>query len=843
MQDMNEIAPRQDLSPSPLLRTPSYEEEDSTDLRNYWYVVYRHRWPAIIFFLSAFFLTIIAIPWGDSVYTAKTTLYVQSPILTTVTGPEVRTSPSDIATQLRLLSSRSLAAQVIKDLKLEKNENFTKSSQSILSWIISRVSLVFRTIVSWTIKPLITLIQTLVAGPTDGETKPSEFELGVSPGLIDLYLAKLVVTPLPESQLVQVQFTSASPALSKTVVNRHAVLFIEKNLATRFELTAETKEFLEKKLVELKANVEASEKALTQFQRTHEVVALDKGGSLMLDQLKKLNLDLTEARSRRIELESLHQVVQKKDNQILSQIIDNPMIQGLRKQITDLESRRSEMETKFKPTYRGVIALQQEIDAAKGRLNAEISRITQSIEKDYGAARAKESAIAAETEKARQFALDSQEQAVAYAVLDREVTSNRALYEAVYKKTKEAALTGTDPTPVLRVVDRADVPLLPDAGKWQKILVLGIGAGMFGAIGLAFLFHILDNTLRNPEDIARFVRLPTLGVVPDIGKLLNDKADGTGDGKEVFPYLHALENTVNSPEEIVEQFQIPVLGVVPDVGSLTNGKTNGAEYIKKIFSFLDRSQVQRGDKSELTTSDNPISMVGELYRNICTAILFSKAEKSPQTILFTSSQPNEGKTVTAINLSIILAQSGLPVLLIDADLRAGHCNRLLGLKDGAGLTSVLTGHGDAFGLIRKTSVENLSLLSRGASSPNPADLLGSGKMRQILDALAGQFRFIVIDSAPLLPVTDTVLLSRHVDGVILVARGDHVSRNLVRKARERLDSVQARILGVVLNGVDIENPEYGEYREVYRSYYTRYYRRDDDTTGKGFNRDDTVPQV
>jgi capsular exopolysaccharide synthesis family protein len=631
--------------------------------------------------------------------------------------------------------------------------------------------------------------------------------------------------------------------LSKSIVNRHAVAFIEKNLATRFELTAETKAFLEKKLIELKANVEASETAFTQFQRTHEIVALDKNGSLMLDQLKKLNTDLTDARSKRIELESLHQVVQNKDNQILSQIIDNPMIQGLRKQITDLQTQRSQMETKFKPTYRGVIALQQEIDEAKGRLNAEINRITRTIEKDYGAARAKESAIAAETERARQTALDSQEQAVEYAVLEREVNSNRALYEAVYKKTKEAALTGTDPTPVLRVVDRAEVPLLPDTGRWPKILVLGIGAGMFGAVGLAFLFHILDNTLRNPEDIARFVRLPTLGIVPDIGKLINGTADGAADSKEIFPYLHALENTVNTPEEVVEQFQIPVLGVVPDVEPLTNGKIIGAEYLKKIFSFLDRSQAQRGDSGELTSSDNPISMVGELYRNICTAILFSKAEKSPQTILFTSSQPNEGKTVTAINLAIILAQSGLPVLLIDADLRAGHCNRLLGLKDGAGLTSVLTGNGDAFGLIRKTSIENLSLLSRGASSPNPADLLASEKMRQTLDALAAEFRFIVIDSAPLLPVTDTVLLSRHVDGVILVTRGEHVSRNLVRKARERLDSVQAKILGVVLNGIDIENPEYGEYREVYRSYYTRYYRRDDDTTGKDFGRDDTVPQT
>ena len=214
--------------------------------------------------------------------------------------------------------------------------------------------------------------------------------------------------------------------------------------------------------------------------------------------------------------------------------------------------------------------------------------------------------------------------------------------------------------------------------------------------------------------------------------------------------------------------------------------------------------------------------MAEMYRSICTSILFSRPDKPPQTILVTSTQPNEGKTVTAINISMMLAQSSGPVLLIDADLHNGYCHKLLGLNNGHGLSNILTSNEDPRGFITKTKVKNLSVLSRGTLPPNPAALLGSDKMRQTLDALAADFTFIVIDSAPLLAVTDTVLLSTKIDGVVLVARGGKVSRDLVRKARERLDYVKAKIFGVVLNGIDISNADYGDYRYIYRSHYTRY---------------------
>lgn len=753
------------------------EEEEATDLREYWFVVYRHRRAALAFLLLTIFLAAIAIRWEGALYTAKTTLYVPSQNRGVLDNPEpIAAGTNPYETQRKLLTSRSLIAKVIKTLTPEQAQYFSQRPVSILSWGTAQLKQGLRSVVGWAEEtPLVQgILQALGVAPKETPQAP-QFEFGVHPAWIDRYVELLKVTASPESQLIDVEVSSSSAALAKEVANSHVATFIKNTLVTRFELTSETREFLEKKLAELKLNVEYSERALNSFQKNHQIVSIDKGSSLLLDQLKKLNIDLTEARSKRIELESLHRLVQKRDNQLLSQVIDNPTIQALRKQITALEVQDAHLGTKFKPTYRGRMAVQQELDEAKGRLDQEINRVVSTIEKDYGAARAKEQALTGETDQARRVALDLQEKAVDYAVLEREVVSNRALYEAVFKKTKEAALTGEDPIPNLRVVDRAEIPLVPGMPTWVRSLLLGVAVGLFGGIGLAFLLHLLDNTLKTPEEVVRFLRLPLLGFVPDVGKLVAANSYGLGYAKTLPP---------------------------PPVASLALQKKDGND--------------------QLMISHHPLSLMGEMYRSICTAILFSKAEKPPRSILITSSQPNEGKTVSAINISSMLAQSGGRVLLIDADLHGGRCHKLLGVGNGNGLSNVLAGTEDSTRLIKKTKINNLHLLSRGTLPPNPAALLGSDKMRQTLDGLAAGFRFIVLDSPPLLPVSDTVHLSTMVDGVILVTRGTDVPRDLVRRARDRLEYVEAKILGVVLNGIDIMSAEYAQYRQVYRRYYANY---------------------
>jgi capsular exopolysaccharide synthesis family protein len=775
------------------------EEEQSTDLREYWYIVYRHRRAVLAFLLIAVFLTAITIRWESGLYTAKTTVFVPAQPRSVLDIPESATpATAGNQTQQKLLTSRSLVASVIKDLGLEKVPDFTSRPVSVVSWITSQLRQGLKGAMDWLQQTEIGawIFDTLGIDLT-AKAPAIQFEFGVHPALIDGYYERLTVMPLTETALVDVQIRNTNAALARDIANAHVAAFIRSTLETRFELTAEAREFLEKKLTELKENVAKSERALTNFQRDHEIVSIDKGNSLLLDQLRKLNSDLTVAQSRRIELESLHRVVQKRDNRLLSQIIENPTIEGLRKQITALETQDAHLGTKFKPNYRGRVAIQQELDEAKARLDQEINRVVGTIEKDYGAAKAREQALMAETEKARQSALNLQEKAVDYAVLEREVTSNRALYEAVFKKTKESTLTGEGPIPNLRVVDRAEIPLIPATPEWVKTLLLGVGVGLFGGIGLAFLLHFLDNTLKTPQEVERLLGLPILGLVPDVGKLAANSSYGLAYTKKIPPPAAPLAR-------------------------------------------------KRGDNERLMIAHHPLSLMGEMYRSICTAIMFSKAERPPRTILVSSSQPSEGKTVTAINIAIMLAQNGVPVLLIDADLHGGRCHTLLGLENGSGLSNILAGSEAFTALIKKTKVKNLSLLSRGTLPPNPAALLGSDKMRRILNGLTADYHFIVLDSAPLLPVSDTVLLSTMIDGVILVAKGHEVPGDIVRRARDRLNFVDAKILGVVLNGVDITGAEYAQYRHVYRSHYTHYAEQfADDSMGMSTRGDEkfTPPEL
>jgi polysaccharide biosynthesis transport protein len=755
------------------------QEEEAASLRDYWIVIHKYRWTILAFLLPIALLAAFSLWWMTPLYTATATLHIEDRSPNVMGVPEAFTPgkidiPQYYQTQLNLLRSRSLAARVIQDLGLANDPRFTAGSEGLLGWIRKNLRLGVKSALAWVLEigPVKWLQEHFLGVSEVPQLGPAIFELGVSPYLIDLYLERLIITLVEESQLVKVAFSSVNPSFSKDIVNAHVSTFIRTSLLTRFELTGEARQFLEEKLAELKVRLEKSEEDLNRFRKTHAIVALDKGENFIVERLRGINNDLTQARSRRIELESLYRIVQERGNQQLSQIIDNDLIRQMKVQISALEVEKARQATIFKPTYAGVASLQQQIDQAKGRVDQEVRQIVRSIASDYAAAKARESALTEEMERQRRAALDLREKAIEAAVLEREAESNRLLYDNVLKRTKETDLSGTVPVSNVRMVDRADIPLLPDTGKGKRMLLLSVAVGLLGGIGLAFIRYYLDNTLKTPEDVRKFLRAPTLGLVPDV-KRLDKRVNGLGNGKR--PSL---------------------LG-----GRVANHK---------------------GEETALAVSRHPYSVVAESYQTICTGLLFSLPERPPRTILITSSQPKEGKTATAINIAVTMARNSGPVLLIDADLRNGCCHKLLGLENGSGLTDVLTGNGTAPDLIKRTSIPKLDFLSRGKISPNPAQLLGSEKMQETLDALATTYAFIIIDSAPVLPINDSPLLSTKVDGVVLVIKSQEVSHHIVRQARERLAYVKARFLGVVLNSIDLRSPEYKDYRSSYVSYYTSY---------------------
>jgi polysaccharide biosynthesis transport protein len=276
-----------------------------------------------------------------------------------------------------------------------------------------------------------------------------------------------------------------------------------------------------------------------------------------------------------------------------------------------------------------------------------------------------------------------------------------------------------------------------------------------------------------------------------------------------------LDNSLKSPEEVERYLRLPNLGVVPDFFSLDWRRYAPQRFLHAAPQMP--TSLASGKELALVPPHHSFSMIAEAYRTLRTAILLSRAGEPPKTVLFTSGIHGEGKTVTVVNTAIIFAQMGVRVLVIDADLRRPGCHQVLGLENELGLSEVLTGQRALTEAIRPTGIRGLFLLSAGSIPPNPAELVGSKKMQETVTALQEQYDHILIDSPPVMQLSDAVLLSTMVDGVVLVVSNQETPKYVVREACSRLNYARAKILGVMLNRVNLRS---GDYAYYYRPYYS-----------------------
>jgi len=366
--------------------------------------------------------------------------------------------------------------------------------------------------------------------------------------------------------------------------------------------------------------------------------------------------------------------------------------------------------------------------------------------------------------------LSLKEVGVDYAVLNEEVVVNRGLYENVLKRLHETNVANDLAASNMQVVQRAELPTTPSSPNWMRNMLLSAILGLLLAVGVGFFLEYMDSTVNTPQGVWAAVSLTTLGVVPHLKSL---------------------------PEKY-------------RTGAAQNGTAKYLATPKEGNGVASKELVMAGDQ---------LSLTAESYRTIRTALLLAKAEHPPKVILLTSPAPGEGKTVTTVNLAAALAQSGQSVVVVDGDLRKGRCHKLVNVSNQTGLANVLAGQIGLRSAMKETSVKNFYLLPRGVLPPNPADLLMSRKMQEVLNELRNTFDFVLIDSPPAIAVSDAAVISAFCDGVLLVFHGQRTTAQAARQAVERLDSINATLLGVILNGVDIRNPDYVDYRSYYPSYY------------------------
>jgi succinoglycan biosynthesis transport protein ExoP len=737
----------------PLANWPLVVEREELGLQECFRLLRKHLRFIVLCFVGSLLITAVIMLLTPPTYTGKTMLLIERTTPQVLDFREVLADQRDsdaydsYKTQFEILKSRTLAARVIREQYLDEDPIFASVGQDKGFFVGF-----------WTqVKGWMEGVTRVLTTPSD-PVSDGQSEQGTN--LIDSYLGLLDIQPVQRTQLVTIAFATSSPELSARLANAHAQAYIRRGVELRTRTNEEAQRFLEDKLVELKARVEKSEAALNVYRRQKDIISLDDKENIVVERLADVNRRLTEAESARIALEGQVRLIRNGSYALLPTVTNNTLIQSLTAESARLEADYAQLAARFKPGYPQLDQLRAQLNETKRQLRQEIQRTAAGIESAYQAAEATEKQLRTIMEEQKIAALRLKDASVDYAILAREVDTNRQLYDSVLARMKETGVAAELRTSNVSIIDQAEPSWFPSKPKITLNLLLGAFIGLTGGVAFAFLREYLDHTLKTADEAQHYLELPNLASVPNFLRIDWQRALPRG-GPTMIPH---------PPRHL------PAIA-----------------------------------KRGLVLSRLPLQAVTEAYRALRTAVLLSRAEEPPRLILFTSVTHGEGKTATVVNTAIVFAHMGVRVLVIDADLRRPQCHRLFGSPGGAGLTEILTGLRVAEELIQSTYIANLSFLSSGSRPPNPADLLGSRKMRDTLACLQEQYDYILIDTPPVLPVSDAVLLSTMVDGVVLVVNARNTPKQLVREGCARLRYARAKILGTVLNRVDMRDGPYASY--------------------------------
>ena len=719
-------------SPLPL------QEEKEVHLRDYWKVIQKRRWIVIAFFLIVLIATAVGTFTMRPIYRGTATIQINKENPQIVDFKEifaVNTMDMDYyQTQYKILESRTLARRVIQTLKLSEHPEFQPKPETPFQEWKSKL---------WASLP----------GFFDSPDKKAS-ENGRETFLINRFLTKLKIEPIRNSRLVKVHFDSNFPQLSTQVSNSLAAAYIQQNLEARFVSTEQAKEWLTKQLEDLKAKVERADENLQEFGSKHDIISLEEKENVTMQRLTELNETLTKAEAERMAKEALYKQTEDRNSDSFPSILENRLIQDLKQTYIHLEAQYMRLSETFKPEYPEMVRLKNQMETLQKRLNSEIDKMILSMKSDYEASLRREALLRQAFQQQKAKTLQMKEKGIQYNILKREADTNRELYKGLLLRMKEAGVSAGITASNIQIVDPAELPTGPYKPNKRLNLLLAAVVGLFLGVGLAFFFEYLDNTIKTPEDLEQWVRLPSFGMVPEI----------------------------------------------------SNGR---------------RRRLEKGTSYpvELVTYGHPKSMLSEAYRSIRTSILLSSSEKPPKKITITSPNPAEGKTTTVINTAIALSQTGAQVLIIDADMRKPRVHKIFNHENGMGLSNFLSGHGDLESIVKKSEVPNLFYIPSGPVPPNPSELLGSNLFKNMLESLEARFDHILLDSPPVLGFADSIILSSSVNGVILTVLGGKTPRETLQRAKEALQQTHTKILGVVINRVDIRRSDYGYYYYRYHSYY------------------------
>lgn len=559
--------------------------------------------------------------------------------------------------------------------------------------------------------------------------------------LIERFQDNLRVTAVPNSWVVEVRFYSRDPGLAALVANAHADNFIEYNFRTKFDATRQASQWLSEQLLELRAQAEEADRKLVEFERSSGFVPVGEKQHVETQRLAELNLRLVEAEAARAATEALHRQAEAVQD---PRLLPDELLQTLLERLAAFETERARALSIYREAAPPAVRLNRQIAEVEAQVAARRSDVLRRLRDSFQAAVREEKLARQLVVRQRAGVGELSQRLIEHSILKREAATNRQLYDSMLQQLKEAAISSGLRSGNIRLVDPARVPVKPYSPDLAFNLFLALGLSLPLGVALAFVRNSLDDTVRTQEEAEQSSELPTLALVP--------LADTAGNGRQRL---------------------------------LRSGVDEGDACVPALVSHL-----------------KPKSDMAESFRMLRTWLSLPREEPPPRSLLVTSARPAEGKTVTAVNLAVSLAQRNAKVVLVDADLRDPSVQTLLRLTGVVGLGHFLTGEHPLDGLVVSTAIPSLYCIPAGAAVENPAELLANGRMKELLAWLRRYYDYVVLDVPPLLSFADATLLSVLVDGVLLVARSGVATPASLRRSREMLERANAPVLGLVLNGVE-----------------------------------------
>lgn len=679
---------------------------------------------------------------------------------------------TDLKTEMAVLKSDSLAVSVIKRLNLEAEPPFTDKKHSA---------------------------ENNIRALLNGNPGERAREIGI-------FASRLRVSGIPGTRLIEVAYLSHDPKQAADVANEVVESYKEQYLESHYAVVSQASDWLTKQLSDLKSNVEASEKRLTDYEKSSGILT-DPGGasegdssvsprfhSVVLQKLDILNSELTAAETDRLQKEAVSRLVHTGDPEVVVGLNGTAVAQGsstlmgngglgnlarLQLKIAQLKVDEAQASTVYGPSNRHLKDIQTQLQALNVQVHDEMQRIIRGSDAELKVAQQTENALRARFIDQQDSAARLNEKNVQLAVLTQEAYSQKKLYEDLYTKLQEANISAGIKATNVTIIDPASPPTNPVRPNRRLYLELGLLLGGLFGLGGAYLLEAVDNRITTTAEVEEVTALPVIGVIPKFEQ--NHRSYGT--------------------------FQ------------------------KKA---LKSSSIAAGHQDESPVMDGPwilaypTSSSAEALRALRTSLFLSRAGGRPKVVLVTSSVPAEGKSTITANLAIAMAQHGQRTILVEADMRRPSLHQVFKLPRGGGLSNVLTETetlDDA--ILRNVGLAGLDVLLAGPTPPLSSELLGSGRFQELLGELRSQYDTVLIDSPPALLLSDPISIAPQMDAMLWIIRSNTATRPYLRRAAQLIRRACLPFVGFVLNDVDHGSDPYGYGYSYGYKQYGEYYGGDD----------------